>query len=309
MSFKGEIALGALNTKYKYGFTVGDIYRVQGSGNLVPNNYPVSNGEFVEWTANGWRHSDAHYVTDAESVDIIAQNLGLIREDVFDNGAPSVSTVLRVSEDTYDAYDVDNYWTRDGILYKITSKIHAADSDVWQFGVTSMGGVVPALNQLVDSIAAGAAGAKWTKRTATISVNGGTTEEINIQDHEFVTLTTLHTGSNIDGTLVLHLNGECYVHLDKAFRTKVRPLVGDANPTSLINTGIASFDPDITAVMKLLGSGVPDEYDPSFFDMGYALSSDTSFTINQPSLMESDDAVMLLHSLGEGTLIVIPLPS
>lgn len=54
MSFKGEIALGALNSKYKYGFTVGDIYRVQGAGNLVPNNLAVANGAFVEWTSNGW---------------------------------------------------------------------------------------------------------------------------------------------------------------------------------------------------------------------------------------------------------------
>lgn len=149
MAFEGEIALGALNSKYKYGFTVGDIYRVQGAGNLVPNNYPAVNGEFIEWTADGWRHSEAHYVTDDETVDIINQNIGLIRESVFDNGTPSISTVLRVSEDSYDAYNIGNYWTRGGILYKITNKIHAADSDVWQFGVRSVSGVVPALNDLV----------------------------------------------------------------------------------------------------------------------------------------------------------------
>ena len=148
MAFKGEIAFGALNSKFDAGFTIGDVYRVQGSGNLVPNNYPVSNGEFVEWTATGWRHSDAHYVTDAETVDIIGENIGLIRESVFDNGTPSKSTVLRVSEETYDSYNVNDYWTRDGILYQITNKIHEADSDVWQFGVTSVSGVVPALNAL-----------------------------------------------------------------------------------------------------------------------------------------------------------------
>lgn len=153
MSFKGEIAFGALNSKFNTGFTVGDIYRVQGSGNLVPNNYPVSNGEFVEWTVNGWRHSDAHYVTDAESVDIIAQNLGLIREDVFDNGAPSVSSTYRVSEETYDAYNVNDYWTRDGILMKITDKVHEADSDVWQFSATSVSGVVAALNDIIGRLA------------------------------------------------------------------------------------------------------------------------------------------------------------
>jgi hypothetical protein len=66
MAFEGEIALGALNSKYKYGFTVGDIYRVQGSGNLVPNNFAVVNGDFVKWTANGWAKSDIKYVIDTE---------------------------------------------------------------------------------------------------------------------------------------------------------------------------------------------------------------------------------------------------
>ena len=153
MSFKGEIALGALNSKFNTGFTIGDIYRVQGSGNLVPNNYPVSNGEFVEWTVNGWRHSNAHYVTDAESVDIITQNIGLIRDDVFDNGAPSVSSTHRVSEEEYDAFDVDDYWSRDGILLKITAKVHEADSDVWQFSTTSVSGVVAALNDIIGRLA------------------------------------------------------------------------------------------------------------------------------------------------------------
>lgn len=149
MAFEGEIALGALNSKYKYGFTVGDIYRVQGAGNLVPNNYPAINGEFVEWTADGWQHSDAHYMTDAETIDIINENNVLIRESVFDDGTPSISTVLRVSEDTYDAYDIGDYWTRGGILYKIASKIHEADTEVWQFGVKRVSGAVPALNDLV----------------------------------------------------------------------------------------------------------------------------------------------------------------
>lgn len=150
MAFKGEIAFGALNSKFNTGFAVGDVYRIQGSGNLIPNNYPASNGEFVKWTADGWEHSDIHYVTDVETVDIINENMDLIRDVVFDNGTPSRSTVLRVSEDTYDAYDVNDYWTRGGILYKITSKVHVADSEVWQFGVTSMGGVVPALNDLAS---------------------------------------------------------------------------------------------------------------------------------------------------------------
>lgn len=152
MAFKGEIAFGALNSKFNTGFSVGDVYRIQGSGNLVPNNYPAANGEFVKWTADGWAHSDVHYTTDDETVGIIGDNMAMIRDVVFDNGAPSSSTVLRVSEDTYDSYDVGNFWTRNGILYKITKKIHAADSEVWQFGVTSMSGVVPALNAITGMI-------------------------------------------------------------------------------------------------------------------------------------------------------------
>lgn len=148
MAFKGEIALGALNSKYKYGFAVGDIYRVQGAGNLVPNNYPAINGEFVEWTADGWQHSDEHYTTDGEATEIVAGSIPLIRGAVFDNGSPSIETVIRVTEETYDSYDVGNYWTRSGVLYKITDKIHEADTEVWQFETERVSGVVPALNAI-----------------------------------------------------------------------------------------------------------------------------------------------------------------
>lgn len=78
MSFKGEIALGALNSKYKYGFTVGDVYRVQGAGNLVPNNLAVANGAFVEWTSDGWEvKKDMQYAVSktGESLDDMAASI------------------------------------------------------------------------------------------------------------------------------------------------------------------------------------------------------------------------------------------
>ena len=78
MSFKGEIALGALNSKYKYGFTVGDVYRVQGAGNLVPNNLAVANGAFVEWTRDGWEvKKDMQYAVSktGESLDDMAASI------------------------------------------------------------------------------------------------------------------------------------------------------------------------------------------------------------------------------------------
>lgn len=105
MSFKGEIALGALNSKYKYGFTVGDIYRVQGAGNLVPNNLAVANGAFVEWTSNGWEvKKDMQYATSetGESLDDVAKVLGM-----------SVSQQYVPGE----TYEIGAIVTHDGGLY------------------------------------------------------------------------------------------------------------------------------------------------------------------------------------------------
>lgn len=96
MSFKGEIALGVLNSKYKYGFTVGDIYRVQGAGNLVPNNLAVANGAFVEWTSDGWEvKKDMQYAVSktGESLDDTAASL----EEVFFANMDVPASTLRFS--------------------------------------------------------------------------------------------------------------------------------------------------------------------------------------------------------------------
>lgn len=96
MSFKGEIALGALNSKYKYGFTIGDIYRVQGAGNLVPNNLAVANGAFVEWKGTAWEvKKDMQYAVSktGESLDDTAVSL----EEVFFANMDVPASTLRFS--------------------------------------------------------------------------------------------------------------------------------------------------------------------------------------------------------------------
>lgn len=110
MSFKGEIALGALNSKYKYGFTIGDIYRVQGAGNLVPNNLAVANGAFVEWTSNGWEvKKDMQYAVSktGESLDDAAVSL---EEEVFFAITEAVGDVQSIIDNTPNIKNVQPDW-------------------------------------------------------------------------------------------------------------------------------------------------------------------------------------------------------
>ena len=67
MAFKGEIQLGMLNTLVKTsGVAKYDIYRVQGSGNIEPNNLGVKTGDFVRWNGTKWELRDYQYALNAD---------------------------------------------------------------------------------------------------------------------------------------------------------------------------------------------------------------------------------------------------
>ena len=150
MAFKGEIALGALNTKYKYGFTIGDIYRVQGAGNLVPNNLPVANGAFVKWTADGWEvQSDMQYAVSesGESADGLVADL--VKKTPF---TPSTSNQSFAKELGYVVGDYVPYGKE---IWVITSDQgeDPEDSDYEIYTVQRLNGIVAALNMLAERIA------------------------------------------------------------------------------------------------------------------------------------------------------------
>lgn len=148
MAFKGEIALGALNEKFKTGFTIGDIYRTQGAGNLVPNNLPVANGAFVEWTADGWKvKKDMQYAVSAtgESLnDAIADVL-----DDHDTAGAEVEITVPTAEAAN--YTVGNYFEDDGKVWQCTSKTDNGDG-TWTIEGDKVNGVIPALNELANTI-------------------------------------------------------------------------------------------------------------------------------------------------------------
>lgn len=143
MSFKGEIALGVLNSKYKYGFTVGDIYRVQGAGNLVPNNYPAKNGEFVEWTATGWKHSDTAYVTNDEVAEAIS--------DMLDDHDPDDLVIFDGSKEFYDEHELGYYYALGDKIYLCTEHTRSDEEGTYTYStkLTKQNGIVPVLNQFV----------------------------------------------------------------------------------------------------------------------------------------------------------------
>lgn len=147
MVFKGEIALGALNTNYKYGFTVGDIYRVQGAGNLVPNNLPVANGAFVKWTADGWEvQSDMQYAVSesGESADKLVADL--IKKTPF---TPSVANQSFAKELGYVVGDYVPYGKEIWVITADQGK-DPEDSDYEIYTVQKLNGIVAALNRLVS---------------------------------------------------------------------------------------------------------------------------------------------------------------
>lgn len=144
MSFKGEISVGMLNSLYKTGFSINDIYRVQSSGNLVPNNYPAANGEFVKWTAAGWAHSNTHYATNDEVDSTTAKATGF----ALAGDADDVLSVF-VTAEVYATYTVGYYYSFNGTICKCTGK--TTEDGKYIVELTQVG-VAGALNQLLDAM-------------------------------------------------------------------------------------------------------------------------------------------------------------
>lgn len=301
MSFKGEIALGALNTKYKYGFTVGDIYRIQGAGNLVPNNLAVTNGAFVEWTSDGWKvKKDMQY-----AVSKTGESLDQAVADVLDDhAAASVDEELTMPAAEAANYTVGNYFEQDGEIWKCTAKTDNGDG-TWTVEAEKVNGVVPVLNELVSG-----ANKQWTRRAVSLPIAPAGILQFDVQDHEFVDLDVQRSGAgNSISYVELHLYGECYIQLKKNSRVSVLSYIGDSDMTAIVvNTGRCVFDKDDVNALQPLGSGVPSEYDPDEFGTVYVLSNTSELTMETPVPSGVDADTMLLHFVG-GMLIVTPLPS
>lgn len=127
MAFKGEIPVGTLNTMFKTGFTVNDIYRVQGSGNLVPNNFAVTNGDFVKWTADGWTKSDTKYVTDTEVSATIYTDAGRFIK------AKGATGGMFYPDDDPSNYHLGSIILLDNVLMKLTSEAEQDDEGEYFF--------------------------------------------------------------------------------------------------------------------------------------------------------------------------------
>lgn len=144
MAFKGEIAVGILNSKLKTGFEEYDIYRVQGGGNLLPNNLAVEPGEFVEWYNGAWRKTSQRY---------------LITEEVEEAAAPVAGELLKKPGSTgrsidYKAgYVVGNYYQLDSgtTIWQCTA-IDDEGDDPRQIHFQKVSGLLSIINGLVERI-------------------------------------------------------------------------------------------------------------------------------------------------------------
>lgn len=202
-------------------------------------------------------------------------------------------------EYTKKTYEANSYVMHNDILYTNENAIDTAED--WNPAHWTQTTVAQMMS---------GSGAKWTKRTVELTINGGTTQEIDIQDHELVDLTVRKGSGSSYGQLKVHLYGECYVHLNKGEYVKVTTYLGDSttSPTTDINSGEPKLETDEVSVLGPDGSGMPSEYDPDSFIHYYAISS-VSFTMFKPSLDSIFFVYALLHSLGNGTLIITPLPN
>lgn len=200
---------------------------------------------------------------------------------------------------TSKTYEANSYVMHDGILYTNENVIAVAEN--W----------TPAhwTQTTVAEMMASAGAAKWTNRTAVVSINGGQTEQVDIQDHEYVTLiANKSTGS---GTCLLNvrLHGECYISLVKGDYVSVITYVGDSSTTTTnVNTGIPYIDTTDTTVVVPSSCDIPDEYDPDAFTTANVID-DVSMSFDKPLLTDGLSKMALLHYLGEGTLIITPLPN
>lgn len=103
MAFKGEIQLGILNTLVSMsGVAKYDIYRVQGSGNLEPNNFGVKSGDFVRWTGTKWEPSTANYALTSDVAAEIYDSTGRfvhLKTGTGGNYWPSAEELSRFHKD------------------------------------------------------------------------------------------------------------------------------------------------------------------------------------------------------------------
>ena len=150
MAFKGEIPVGTLNTLFKTGFTINDIYRVQGSGNLVPNNFAVFNGDFVKWTADGWAKSNTRYATNTEvSVNIYTEAGRFI-------SAKGATGGTFYPEDDPSNYHLGSIVLLDNGLVKLTSEAQQDDEGEYYFtyNTTDLINIVMVLEDRIHALEA-----------------------------------------------------------------------------------------------------------------------------------------------------------
>lgn len=280
IKFKGDTTVAIINSIKKA--EVDTVYRCFDSGVLLSNEV-INHGDFVSWDGTKWiKRSDLSYLIDNVAAPIDQQ--------IMSNIAPAY---------VKQPYPANSYVTKDGVLYTNAAAIDTAED--W----------TPAhwIQTTVADMIADAGGAKWTNRTTSVSVAVGTIERVDVQDHEFVNLTVTRTGINANSTLELHLHGECYVHLVKMAYVRVLPVVGDAPPTNRIDCGIPSLAKVECTGVVVEGCTLPEEYSADAFTSTNVLEACTSIIMDQGSSPEELDAVrLLLHYLGEGTLIITQLP-
>ena len=297
MSFKGEIGAEFLDN-VKTGFTVGDIYRIIDAGKLGGVDIPF--GAFVEWKGTAWEvKKDMQYATSKTG-----ESLDQAVADVLDDHATSSAKEEMTMPSAEAAnYTVGNYFEQDGEIWKCTDKTDNGDG-TWTVKAEEVNGVVPVLNEL-----AGAGSKQWTRRTVSLPIAAGATGQFDVQDHEFVNLTIERSGGSAISYINLHLYGECYVCLNKNYRVSVTPYVGDSTAiAAYVNTGRPKLNTKTDKAVTLADSNIPDNYDPDSFTVTEVLTSDSNLEMDSTLPTDTYDERMLLHSLGEGTLIVIPLP-
>lgn len=190
MAFKGEIALGALNSKFQYGFTIGDIYRVQGAGNLVPNNYAVTNGEFVEWTADGWQHSNENYAT--------LTNVSGATGAVLDDNDPEELEIDSTTKEFYDEHELGRYYAIGDKVWLCTVHTRSGELGSYTYNTVLLkqNGVVPVINDLV------------TKLESQNMVDLGAKTEADLTDGVYViSAPNSHTGLTLTTVAALTVRG------------------------------------------------------------------------------------------------------
>lgn len=196
-------------------------------------------------------------------------------------------------------YPAGSYVIHDGVLYTNPNAIGTAED--WN----------PAhWTQTTVSAMVASAAPSWTNRSVSLSIPGSSTENQDIQDHEVVHLSVTRSSGSGHGILQLHLYGECYVFLDKGSLIDVTTYVGGGTSKPTINTvfGTPGFDPSPESVLTTITSGVPNEWDPNDIDFIAVCGEDASITTNKPSLTSTSQQRVILHSLGDGTLFIIPEP-